>query len=150
MSRPSGEEPLLAPHPRMMRVRQNTTTLNMARPAKERFRVLGLYSMVAFLQGASFATFSMVPATSLSLFPALKEEHLPWTLNCNNITQVRSSVAGHREGSLQPLLTTHRGLRASRTAAAIAGEPHLSSTHSAPLAPVMAGHLHPVLHPDAS
>lgn len=46
-------------------------------------------SGVAFLQGSSFATFSMMVGTSLHLFPGLTETLIPWTLNCNNIAQVR-------------------------------------------------------------
>ena len=49
--------------------------------------MLSLFCLVSFVQGASFATFSMLPGLSLDLFAALAEEHLPWSLNCNNITQ---------------------------------------------------------------
>ena len=51
--------------------RMNTTILTQGKPPKARWRVLSLAAMVAFLQGSSFATFSMMVGTSLALFPAL-------------------------------------------------------------------------------
>eukprot|EP00966_Prymnesium_polylepis_P310654 7177422-Prymnesium_polylepis.1 len=84
----SGRDALLPARSPPPLTRMNTTIHNSERPPAARWRVLSLASMVAFLQGSSFATFSMMVGTSLKLFPILNDDIIPWTLNCNNITQV--------------------------------------------------------------
>lgn len=86
--------PLLAPPRRSSfswrkrRIRRASTTYFNMRKAPDRRRpVLAVFCIVSFLQGASFATFSILPGLSLELFARLRLEHLPWSLNCNNIAQ---------------------------------------------------------------
>ena len=72
--------------PPMLR-RRNTTVLNISKPPRARRLVLLAFVAVAFLQGASFATFSMVPKLAKDLFSGITEDSLAWTLNCNNVAQ---------------------------------------------------------------
>jgi hypothetical protein len=66
---------------------QNTGIQNVLAPPRERFRILAAFSLVAFLQGASYATFALAPSLSTKLFPTLDTQLENWTLNCNNIAQ---------------------------------------------------------------
>ena len=60
-----------------------------ARAKALRNYVLGAYVAVSFLQGFSFATFTLVPGLTLDLFGRdnLDLADLSWTLNCNNVAQ---------------------------------------------------------------
>ena len=59
------------------------------RARRLRSYVLTAYIMVSFLQGFSFATFSMLPDVSADLFgdDTMDLTNLSWTLNCNNVAQ---------------------------------------------------------------
>ena len=62
---------------------------NSTRAKALRNYVLAAYILVSFLQGFSFATFSMLPDVSMDLFgeDQLDLSDLSWTLNCNNVAQ---------------------------------------------------------------
>jgi len=67
---------------------EDTGVLNVLIPPQRRWRVLLGFAAIAFLQGSSFACFSMMPAAAIDLFPAFTLDNLPWTLNCNNVAQM--------------------------------------------------------------
>ena len=57
-------------------------------PPAARYRVISAFSAVAFLQGATFATYALVPDLSIRLLPTLTTDIEGWTLNGNNIAQM--------------------------------------------------------------
>ena len=67
--------------------RASSTARNYLRPPAKRLRTLAMFIAIAFLQGSSFAIFSITPTLTQELFDSVVETDLAWTLNFNNIAQ---------------------------------------------------------------
>lgn len=80
-----------APRPPALLLKQTTLSdfgpSALTRKRACRTKVLGAFILVSMLQGATFATFSMLPTISRALFPAVGMADLSWTLNSNNVAQ---------------------------------------------------------------
>ena len=102
--------------PLLARRASSYTPRNYLRPPARRLRVLCMFIAVAFLQGSSFAIFSMTPSLSTELFASVSEPDLTWTLNCNNIAQaffIPACIYALRRRKIPPgCSTSTTGLRA--------------------------------------
>ena len=102
--------------PLLARRASSYTPRNYLRPPARRLRVLCMFIAVAFLQGSSFAIFSMTPSLSTELFASVTEPDLTWTLNCNNIAQaffIPACIYALRRRKIPPGCTSATtGLRA--------------------------------------